>query len=227
MCPFLSSFPLALGTMTEHEYAHLPKMRKKFSMDCPGAGAEASFPLLKGEGIILMISEFEYLPALVSHRHSAAPNTGLCNLGESHPLLCWANHLRKKGNSLCLPQPALSRSSLISCHTPPSRNTQALGSQWSWKPMLRAQLLQQQHSSNSLVSCPLPSAALKPCPALPSNTSATLPISATHHTTCLIPDTSCSSDLTRQHSSSRSKYHNWWHDHNIRQHSGHATLEET
>lgn len=33
-------------------------MKNKFSMDCPGGGAEASFALLKGEGIILMISEF-------------------------------------------------------------------------------------------------------------------------------------------------------------------------
>lgn len=55
---------------------------------------------------------------------SAAPNTGLCNLGESHPLLCWANHLRKKGNSLCLPQPALQQKLTdLLPHTPQQKHT--------------------------------------------------------------------------------------------------------
>ncbi|KAL2296950.1 hypothetical protein Nmel_015001 [Mimus melanotis] len=49
MCPFLSSFLLALRTLTEHEYSHLPKMRNKFSMDCPRSGAEASSAFLKGD----------------------------------------------------------------------------------------------------------------------------------------------------------------------------------
>lgn len=58
MCPFLSSFPLELRAVTGHEYTHLPKMRNRFSVDCPGGEAKASFAFLKGEGIILMISEF-------------------------------------------------------------------------------------------------------------------------------------------------------------------------
>lgn len=162
----------------------------------------------------------------LTHRHSATPNTGLCNLGESHPLLCWANHLRRKGNSLCLPQPALQQKlSDLLPHTPQQKHTS------SGKPMeLEANAEGSASAAAALLKLPCELSSPLCCseePALPSNSSATLPLSATRQTTCPTPHTSCSSDLTQQHSSSRSKCHNWWHDHNTRQNSGHATLGET
>lgn len=142
----------------------------------------------------------------------------------------WGNHIHcsagqtisGKENSLCLPQPALQQKLIdLLPHTLPQQKHTSSG-----KPMeLEANTEGPASAAAALLKHP--SAALKPCPALPSNSSAALPISATHQTTCPTPDKTCSSDLTQQHSSSRSKCLNWWHAHNIRQRSGHVTLGET
>lgn len=136
---------------------------------------------------------------------------------------------------LCLPLPAFrQRLTDVLPHTPQQKHTSSgksieleANTEGSVSAAAVLKLLLRGRNGSSLLSCPLPSAALKHCPALPSNSSAALPISATRQTTCLTQDTSCSSDLTEQQSVSRSKCLNWWHNYNIRQHSGHATLGET
>lgn len=79
------------------------KMKNKFSTDCPVGGAEAFLCIfLRGEGTILMISDFrlKYLPAVISaadqgHRHSAAPNTGI-PISHYQPWLCTSIALLSK-----------------------------------------------------------------------------------------------------------------------------------
>lgn len=160
---FNSTFPQSGGLQQDRTVQHccssLPKNEKQVQhgLSCWWSW---SFPLLfflRGEGTILMISDFrlKYLPALISaadqgHRHSAAPNTGI-PISHYQPRLCTSIALLSKiSQEEQIHYPSLSQHlsqtlAALLPHRPPQQKYT------SWKLTMKVWLSQHQHTSKILL----------------------------------------------------------------------------